>query len=397
MKRIFVLVAIVIAVVALTSARVSADTLTLEPAMDNTLYEFGGGETSNSAGQHIFAGTGFNTFIQKLKRAILWFDIAGQIPPDATIQSVRLELSVNKTRDDGPRPFFLHRISDSWTEGNSDTIGNEGIAGAATDGDATWTYRTYRNNDLRWVNPGGDFDAEISAETNIGLVGSTAVFESMTMTADVQAWLDSPETNFGWMLKGVEDPDDFWATRRFASADSETPADRPKLIIEFTSSEDLTCRTGGVDLGSGAAVDVLSVNGSFGDGSRVVDVALGEDLTIDMLASPSGPDPGPFVLYLWLGEPDDTTVTPLPKNLGSLCFGAPFTGTAPFRIWNNVGRTNRLGEPDFPSEAAPSNVISVPGGSDNAATATIQGIILDDGSAADAPASRTNAVVIRIQ
>ncbi len=383
---------------ALVDTASAGDSITLNPTRDNTLYEFGGGQTSNSKGKWIFAGTGFITFPEKLKRAIFYFDVASAVPPGATITSARLELKNTKTRDSAPRNFFLHRITTDWTEGNSVATGNEGIAIAATDLDATWTHTSYR--DVTWTNPGGDFEATESAQAAVShVLNSIGTFTSAQMATDVQSWIDTPETNFGWLIKGEELDGDGWATRRWASVDNPTANDRPKLILEFTSATDLTCRLSRVNAGAGTPTDVLTVNGSIGDANREVIVGLNESIAVDMIASPAGPEPGPFVTYLWFGEPSPSTVTPLPKNLGNICFPLLVTGgnPQPTKTWNNIGRQNKLGVPDFPSTPAPSSLVNAPGGWPSAATATLQGIILDDGSAADAPASVTNAVILKIQ
>lgn len=389
---------VAVLLVAACAGSAVADTVTLNPSADNTLYEFGFGELSNSAGDYLFAGSAFQTNpTAKLKRTIMRFDIASAIPTGSTINAVTLQMAVNKTRDTSPKEFFLHRVTQDWGNGTSHAPLNEGGGGTSTTNDATWRHTFYR--DLLWTNIGGDFDATVSASTMVGQVGARPQWSSAQMVADVQGWVDDSTTSFGWILKGVEDPGDFWTTRRFASTDNSNANDRPKLTIDFTAPTEALCRLGGVDLGNSAVpVPVLSVNGSVGNGSREVAIAVNSPISVDMADAPMSAG-GNFVLYIWIGEPDSTTVTALPKNLGSMCMPLMLTGGSPqpFKTWNNIGRTNKLGVPDFPSSPAPSNVLNVPPGTPNAATATMQGIILDNGSAADGPASITNAIILKIE
>jgi hypothetical protein len=164
---------------------------------------------------------------------------------------------------------------------------------------------------------------------------------------------------------------------------------------------DRICCAGTVNAGPGArAADVLVVNGEAGDClGRNVRAAIDAPIQISMDVPPAGPDPAPFVLYAWPGVPDATTVTPHPHHLGSMCFPTPLSGGAPLplEVWNNIGKYPKLGGPGRPSVPAPSIVEHVVNGAGFAVAATLQGFILDDGSAADHPASVTNAVILTIE
>ena len=52
------------------------------------------------------------------------------------------------------------------------------------------------------------------------------------MIADVQAWLDSPGSNFGWIMIGDESTDT--TARQFPSREFGNASFRPMLTIEFT-------------------------------------------------------------------------------------------------------------------------------------------------------------------
>ncbi len=52
------------------------------------------------------------------------------------------------------------------------------------------------------------------------------------MVADVEFWLQNPNANFGWILKGEEA--DTSTVRRLDSREVENESDRPALLIEFT-------------------------------------------------------------------------------------------------------------------------------------------------------------------
>jgi len=166
-----------------------------------------------------------------------------------------------------------------------------------------------------------------------------------------------------------------------------------------TLPQSFACRIGAVDIAaSPVGYSVLRINGIEGNADRVVTAAQGTAVTIFMDAPPSGPTSARFALYVWLGEPSEGTVTPHPVQLGEMCFPTPLAGGTPQpkKIWNNIGKFPQLGYPDYPSSPAPSMVLSKPSGISNPLTATFQGFIMDDGSAANKPASITNAVILKV-
>jgi hypothetical protein len=162
---------------------------------------------------------------------------------------------------------------------------------------------------------------------------------------------------------------------------------------------DVAVRFGTVNASTGPLSNVLLVNGSPGNGRRMIRLSSDVFFELSMNIPPRGPAPSPFALYAWNGMPDETSCTPHPENLGLTCFPTPLTGGTPqpLRIWNNIGKTQHLGDPHIVSEPAPSNVITLPDGVGRPMTVTFQGLILDDGSAATKPASVTNGVVVEVE
>ncbi len=204
-------------------------TVTIPPSKDNTLYEDSNGGKSNGAGQHIFIGV---TKEPGIRRALISFDITGNLPADATVVSVRLKLQMSKThRDAGTHPASLHLLLADWGESSSDAPQEEGAGTTAAEGDATWVH-TF-SADANWEQAGGDFVPEASAETNVGGDGSYS-WTSEQMAADVQTWLEDPTTNFGWLIKGTESQDT--TAKRFDSREHSTESRRPSLEIVFTSA-----------------------------------------------------------------------------------------------------------------------------------------------------------------
>jgi hypothetical protein len=201
--------------------------ITLAPSKDNTLYEIPDGSLSNGAGIHLFAGV---TGSGGLRRALLAFDVASQIPHGSHV--TRAVLTLSSAGGPGIAPMSLHRVTANWGEGASMAPagfiwGNsDGRGTAAQPGDATWIHTFFPNQ--RWTRPGGDFDAAPDATATGGSLQPT--WESPAMITRVQQWLDQPATNFGWIVRGDES-----VNRTAKKFDSRQASQRtaPALTIEF--------------------------------------------------------------------------------------------------------------------------------------------------------------------
>jgi hypothetical protein len=217
------------AVLALLAPRAGADVVTVLAGRDVTLYENVSGNVANGAGESIFAGrTGPNNQ-NLLRRAIVFFNVAGSVPAGATVTGVSLQLSQTLSRGT-PTPFTLHRATANWGEGTSNAGLPGGAGTASTNDDATWIHTFFPGS--FWATPGGDFAAAASATTTVGTATGPYTWSSAQMAADVQTWLTSPATNFGWFLRGneVTGPD----ASRFGSRENASAALRPVLTVTFT-------------------------------------------------------------------------------------------------------------------------------------------------------------------
>jgi hypothetical protein len=202
----------------------SAGTININPSRDNTLYEYDplDGDRSNALGFHFFAG---KTAMDELRRGVLAFDIAGNIPPFAVITAASLSLNMSKTPTNTAYLMELHKLLASWGEGTSIAPGEEGTGAPATPNDATWRHRFF--DTIFWSTEGGHFSATVSASQMVGPLGQYT-WSSAQMVADVQAWLDNPASNFGWLLLGDESV--FLTAKRFDTRESANP---PVLAIQY--------------------------------------------------------------------------------------------------------------------------------------------------------------------
>lgn len=212
----------IVFVAALTSSLPArADVLEVSPIKDNTLIEtpmF----NSNGAGDGIFVGR-VNTFGDfTRRRGVIAFDLS-TIPSDATVDAVTFTLQMVQTPDGAAHDVSLHRLTADWGEGGS--IGG-GIGAAAQPGEATWLQRNFGSTD--WVSAGGDFEVAASATQVVADVGSYA-WSGAGLVADVQAWVNSPASNFGWAIVGDESIQG--TAKKFHSRQGTT---LPRLRVEYT-------------------------------------------------------------------------------------------------------------------------------------------------------------------
>jgi hypothetical protein len=158
------------------------------------------------------------------------------------------------------------------------------------------------------------------------------------------------------------------------------------------------CFGGTVNRGRGAIANVLFVNDSAGAADRTVRVASWEPFFVYMGPPPAATRRAAFALFAWAGVPGAGEEHAMPHGIGVACRpmldGQP--GPRPLFVWNNTGR-RALGRAPLASEPAPWIVLERRSGLGRPMTFVLQGVIEDEGSAGDKPASVTNAVVVDVR
>ena len=88
--------------------------------------------------------------MSELRRGVLAFDIAGNIPPGSTITAVSLSVNMSRTPTNTAYVVELHKLLADWGEGTSIAPGEEGDGAPATPNDATWRHRFF--DTIFWSN-----------------------------------------------------------------------------------------------------------------------------------------------------------------------------------------------------------------------------------------------------
>ena len=202
----------------------SAVVVKLAASQDNTIYSVPTGDQSNGQGQFIVTGGAGGT--AAARRGLIAFDVAGSgIPDGSTILDVVLTMNLAQTAG-GATSVAVHRSLKAWGEGFTDASGSE-LEGASTNGlDATWMFPQFGG--VAWTRLGGDF-VSASATVTAGALGAYE-WSGGNLVSDVQDWLDSPNSNFGWFIKSAEASGN---VKAFISRNSANAALRPTLEITY--------------------------------------------------------------------------------------------------------------------------------------------------------------------
>jgi spore coat protein A len=206
-----------------------ATVVNLNPVKDNMITEENGA-LSNGAGSWFIAGKNNQGTAGQARRALIQFDLSS-IPSNATVTSATLTMTNDRGKS-GTQTVSLYRVTASWGEGTSNSNADPGKAAAATTNDATWAYRFYPGT--LWTTAGGDFAVAASASTPVGN-SANYTWTSAQLVADVQQWVTTSSSNFGWIVIGNEGAKT--TARRFHSRTGVTP---PVLQVTYTSGGTIT-------------------------------------------------------------------------------------------------------------------------------------------------------------
>jgi autotransporter-associated beta strand protein len=280
----------------------SAQSVTLGASSSNTLIQVASsaGSAQLSNGQcDIFVGRtnqdGQDPATISIRRGLVAFDVADNVPAGATITGVTLVLQDEKGMN-GDQTISLSRMLRGWGQGTS--FFNGGIGAPASNNDATWYYTFYDASNPAaspaWSAPGGqpsvDFSSTVSALASDSTGASTQVVTwsstaSPAMITDAQAWLDNPAVNFGWMIMGNESAGQ--TAKRFGGQHATAPESPPQLTIQYNTVPWTWTGRAGNSLWSSSG------NWSAGSGSLSgnISVVLGSSTesggTVDLLSTPA--------------------------------------------------------------------------------------------------------------
>ncbi len=152
-------------------------------------------------------------------RLLVRFDLSG-IPAGVTIDSAELRLT-KLSGDNGGADFNIHRATSAWYEGS-------GSCSGSTD-TANWNQRLESTS---WATPGGDYTPTPLAAVHVSVNGVYS-WSGIDLTTVVSNWYQGTMSNNGFIGGS---PQSGTADLIFASREAATMADRPKLVVNYSTS-----------------------------------------------------------------------------------------------------------------------------------------------------------------
>ena len=83
-----------------------------------------------------------------------------------------------------------------------------------------------------WSTAGGDYAGTASGSVSVNAAAAYTFASTAGLVADVQAWVDTPGTNYGWAMLGDESA--ARTAKKFSTREEPVVADRPTLTVDFT-------------------------------------------------------------------------------------------------------------------------------------------------------------------
>jgi len=106
----------------------ASNSVTITSGRADSIIQSVTGSLANSTGD-IYVGRtnqdGTGTAVLSIRRELVYFDIASNVPSGATIDSVRLNMYFSKTSGVGTN-VMLHKVNTNWGEGTSSFNGESG-------------------------------------------------------------------------------------------------------------------------------------------------------------------------------------------------------------------------------------------------------------------------------
>lgn len=232
-SRLFHTIALLLFLAGIPTNRADAQQVEIDTTRDSAMVD---SNVNNNFGVNIHVPVGVANN-NSIRRSLFFFDVAGAVPAGATVTNVTFQFDV--TQQGGglghsPATYELRRLTSNWDEGSGDTFnGQANFDGCSwVDGEAM----------TPWNTPGGDFDSvQLGAVFVNNPAGNLATFDmgNADLISVTQDMLDNPATNFGFLMKNVDETL-LGSAARITTREDNFPANgqAARLIIDFSMNAD---------------------------------------------------------------------------------------------------------------------------------------------------------------
>jgi RHS repeat-associated protein len=185
-------------------------------ALDTTLSKTQATTNHDVLDGRAWLGVGNNSTTYGVTRALAKFTTTA-VPAGVTVLDTELSLWGGVgSFGTGTATYNLHKLNRSFNE----TVASWNNAGVGTP----------------WTTPGGEFNAQVLASQSGFVVGDEPKWRNWkgpNLNAAVQGWVNTPSSNFGFLLKTANETTAAQRTL-FMSSEAVEPAFRPRLTITYT-------------------------------------------------------------------------------------------------------------------------------------------------------------------
>jgi hypothetical protein len=171
-------------------------------------------DTNHGAGTTVISGKLGIGAGGEVRRAVIAFDLVDTVPPGSVVSAATVTVNVVMQPQVPPDTTFqLRRVLKSWAQ-------------STVTWNAPW--------DASGASGAADVSGTVSSSVLVSGLGLRTFNSTPQLVADVQAWVNDPESNFGWLLIS-QDEVSLRTARHFGA--SENPGAAAVLTIEYTASE----------------------------------------------------------------------------------------------------------------------------------------------------------------
>lgn len=218
-------VAIILLVVISVTVFAKDEVIILEAKADATIFAVGAAASGNFGGRvRIRSGVWRNDGQDRRTRTLIRFDLS-ELSTGLEIVKAELRLTRDKLANAGKGTvqIAMYKLLKDWNEGDGD---------GATDlpGTATWLHSSFP---VTWAAPGADgVNVDRVAKASSVIAVTTDPVQVWTgLEADVKAWYEGKEANYGWVMASLNQEQAAVSFDSWYSKEAEDINVRPILVL----------------------------------------------------------------------------------------------------------------------------------------------------------------------
>jgi len=222
--------------------RAAAATLTTNPVKDTFIANYAVDSGTNNGNSALLGASHYQYgSANQGEYSLLRFDLAGQLPVGAILESVSLRLTVTFSYNYDSIPGGSNIKVGVWQNaaGNSQWVQGNGTGTGATgqfeNQTAPETGQLWTSGSTMFSPAGGDVGAQLGLTPSISAVAAGEVIEITLDAAQIQLWLTDPALQEAGLVFHATRNVQTFGRSEFLYFDSSRTATGPQLIVNYTA------------------------------------------------------------------------------------------------------------------------------------------------------------------